>query len=91
MQYSSSTLELEYKKLLSVPYHTGIESWNQIVDLVHSISHVEVIDKRGDIILVVGESMGRIQVSSRIMATFSPVFNAMLYGRFKEAIDLANS
>jgi hypothetical protein len=46
-----------------------------------------VLDPTGDILLLVGGETKRIQVSSSLLVSFSPVFKAMLMGRFKEGID----
>ncbi|KAF2667499.1 hypothetical protein BT63DRAFT_426361 [Microthyrium microscopicum] len=50
----------------------------------------EIIDSQGDVDLFV-EKKGKIRVSSKMLSMFSPVFDRMLFGQFKEALDFANS
>ncbi|QDS75676.1 hypothetical protein FKW77_007578 [Venturia effusa] len=51
------------------------------------------IDPDGDVLLVVGsdESQMSLQVSSKVLSVASKVFKTMFFGRFKEAVELANS
>ncbi|QDS75765.1 hypothetical protein FKW77_008691 [Venturia effusa] len=54
-------------------------------------STATIVDKDGDLVLVVGTAKHRVRVASKALTSTSGVFKAMLSGQFKEAAELAAS